>query len=67
MKKVQIKDNHALKRDMFSKAVINTSVSDYQSRLKQIEMRNQKEKEFDELKNDVQEIKTLLKELLGKK
>jgi len=67
MEKVQIKDNHALKRDMFSKAVINTSVSGYHNRLKQKTLQQEKDNEIEELKSDVQEIKSLLKELLGKK
>lgn len=67
----QIENNSSLYRYMSSNAVINTNDSLYQQRLKQIKALKDKQaekeafdKEFDNLKNDVNEIKNLLKSLL---
>jgi len=72
--KVKIKDNVSLSRDTTSGAVINTNSSLYQRRLDEIKNSKieklEKEKfdnEFNDLKNDVNEIKTLLKTLLASK
>ena len=71
---VKIKDNVSLSRDTTSGAIINTNSSLYQQRLNEIEaLKNQKaekeqfDEEFNNLKNDVNEIKTLLKNLLASK
>ena len=71
---VKIKDNVSLSRDTTSGAIINTNSSLYQKRLNEIEaLKNQKaekeqfDEEFNNLKNDVNEIKTLLKNLLASK
>ena len=71
---VKIKDNVSLSRDTTSGAIINTNSSLYQKRLNEIEaLKNQKaekkqfDEEFNDLKNDVNEIKTLLKNLLASK
>lgn len=67
----QIENNTSLYRDLTNSAVINTNSSLYQQRLNQIEaVKEQRVKdesfkeEFDNLKNDVNEIKNLLKSLL---
>ena len=67
----QIENNSSLYRDMSNNAVINTNNSLYEQRLKQIDaLKNKRakdesfKKEFDNLKNDVNEIKNLLKSLL---
>jgi len=69
-----IENNIDLERDITTGAVINTNSSLYQKRLNQIEAlknRQSEKKKFDEefndLKNDVDEIKTLLKTLLASK
>jgi hypothetical protein len=74
MAKVLISDNISLCRDTASGAVINTNSSLYQKRLDEIQaLKNRKEEnnkfeeEFNNLKNDVDEIKTLLKTLLASK
>jgi Tfp pilus assembly protein PilN len=72
--KVLIQDNVSLSRDTTNGAVINTNNSLYQKRLneikalknRQIESKKFKE-EFNNLKTDVDEIKTLLKTLLESK
>lgn len=74
MTKVLISDNVSLCRDTASGAVININSSLYQKRLDEIQAlknrqieKNEFDKEFDNLKNDVDEIKTLLKTLLESK
>lgn len=69
---IVIKDNVSLERDLTSGAVINTNDSLYQKRLNQIQaLKHQEEKEkafndeFETLKDDVNEIKDLLKTLLA--
>lgn len=71
---VKIKDNVSLSRDTTSGAIINTNSSLYQKRLNEIKaLKSQKvekeqfDEEFNNLKNDVNEIKTLLKNLLASK
>ena len=69
---IVIKDNVSLERDLTSGAVINTNDSLYQKRLSQIQALKHQEKkekafneEFETLKDDVNEIKDLLKTLLA--
>jgi hypothetical protein len=71
---VKIKDNVSLSRDTASGAIINTNSSLYQKRLNEIKAlkyqrveKEQFDEEFNNLKNDVNEIKTLLKNLLASK
>lgn len=72
--KVLIQDNVSLSRDTTNGAVINTNNSLYQKRLNEIEaLKNRQieskkfKEEFNNLKTDVDEIKTLLKTLLESK
>lgn len=70
---VKVKDSHALLRDQESNAIVNNSKYEYENymRLKrQREKENDKvsnlESEIDTLKNDVSEIKDLLKSFIEK-
>ena len=70
---VKVKDSHALLRDQESNAIVNNSKYEYENymRLKrQKEKENDKvsnlESEIDTLKNDVSEIKDLLKSFIEK-
>jgi len=66
MSRVKIKDNVGLERDLSSHAVINTSMTAYEARLKQIQKEEKFNEEFSQLKADMAEIKELLKNLGGK-
>ena len=66
MNRVKIKDNIGLERDLSSHAVINTSMTGYENRLKQIKKEENFKNEFSQMKADVAEIKELLKNLGGK-
>jgi hypothetical protein len=63
MNNITIKNNVSLARDLTSGAVINTNDSLYQQKIKD----DQFDSEFNALKTDVNEIKTLLKTLLASK
>jgi hypothetical protein len=62
----QIEDNPNLIRDSYSKAIINTDVEEYEKYL-MLKKRLQKDKtEIDSLKNEVIELKGLVKDLINK-
>lgn len=70
---LRVKDNHALLRDRKSNAIVNDSKYEYDNYMK---LKKQKEKEFnrvnniekeiEDVKNDVLEIKSLLKSIVNK-
>lgn len=64
--KVRIEDNIDLERDVTSNAVINNNTAAYNSRINQIKMKKNQQEEIAEIKNDIAEIKALLKNLGGK-
>ncbi len=62
----QIEDNPNLIRDSYSKAIINTDVEAYEKYLLlKSKLKNDK-KEIDSLKNEVSELKDLVKDLINK-
>ena len=64
--KLRIEDNIDLERDETSNAVINNITTAYNSRINQIKMKKNQQEEIAEIKNDIAEIKALLKNLGGK-
>lgn len=70
---IKVKDNNALLRDQKSNAIVNDSKYEYE---KYMRLKKQKEEEvnrvdkmeteIDDIKNDVNEIKNLLKSFLEK-
>ena len=68
-KTVAVKDNPDLVRDMSSKAIINTNTSAYEERLAQIEkerLDKQQSADIKVLKQDMADIKKMLKNLASK-
>ncbi len=63
--KIAIEDNISLERDLSSKAVINNSRSGYESRLKQKRLAEENQQEIESLKQDISEIKSMLKQIIG--
>ena len=57
-----IEDDENLVRDMNNKAILNTNMTALQAYRK----RRDRDKEMDQLRTDVDEIKSLLKQLLNK-
>jgi len=66
MNEVKIKDEDSLIRDTDSNAVLNSSLSSLENYKARREMMRKKDNEIESLKEDVKEIKQLLKELIGR-
>ena len=66
MDKRKVESSNSLYRDMDTGAVINCNDGAYESYIKQKKIAVQKSLEIDELKNDVSELKVMMKLLLEK-
>tara|TARA_B100002019_G_scaffold141014_1_gene121447 strand:- start:5806 stop:6015 length:210 start_codon:yes stop_codon:yes gene_type:complete len=66
MKKVKVKDSNSLYRDEVSGAILNCSDSEYDNYLFLKEKKLKELTEMDKLKNDVDELKGMMKLLLDK-
>jgi|TARA_B100000035_G_scaffold162939_1_gene138767 hypothetical protein len=66
MKKVKVKDSNSLYRDEESGAILNCSDSEYDNYLFLKEKKLKELTEMDKLKNDVDELKGMMKLLLDK-
>ena len=63
---VKVKDHPHLYRDENTGAIINYDMVGYNQRLKKIEKQKSDKRELDEMKKDIEEIKSLLKDFLKK-
>ena len=63
---VKVKDHPHLYRDENTGAIINYDMVGYNQRLKKIEKQKSDKRELDEMKKDIEEIKSLLKDYLKK-
>ena len=61
MNKIKVKDSGSLYRDEESGAILNCSDSEYNSYLKLKEKKMREVSEMDKLKNDVDELKDMMK------
>ena len=66
MNKVKVKDSGALYRDEESGAILNCSDSEYNNYLKLKQQKLKEVIEMDKLKDDVDEIKDMMKLILSK-
>ena len=66
MNKVKVKDSGSLYRDEESGAILNCSDSEYDSYLKLKQKKMQEVNEMDKLKDDVDELKSMMKLILSK-
>ena len=64
--KIKVKDSGSLYRDEESGAILNCSDSEYNSYLKLKEKKMREVSEMDKLKNDVDELKGMMKLILSK-
>ena len=71
MSRVKVEGYTSLVRDIDSNGIVNTNVSEYQTYMKRIRMRNEQGdqirsavKEINNLKAELREIKGLIKELV---
>ena len=65
-KTVKIEDNPDLVKDLDSGAIINTNSSELYTRRQQISLLQEKDNEIKSMKDDIEELKKLVKNL-GKK
>lgn len=63
---IPVEGNTTLKRDSFSKAIINTDKNAYEKYISMREQKNREREEIDSIKNDLAEVKTLLAQLAAK-
>jgi|TARA_Y100001936_G_C15698449_1_gene469680 hypothetical protein len=66
MNKIKVKDSGSLYRDEESGAILNCSDSEYNSYLKLKEKKMKEVSEMDKLKDDVDELKDMMKLILSK-
>ena len=66
MNKIKVKDSGSLYRDEESGAILNCSDSEYNIYLKLKEKKMREVSEMDKLKNDVDELKDMMKLILSK-
>jgi hypothetical protein len=66
MNKIKVKDSGSLYRDEESGAILNCSDSEYNSYLKLKEKKMKEVSEMDKLKDDVDELKGMMKLILSK-
>ena len=62
--KVNIQDRPGLQRDISSGAVINTDITAYQKAINAKMAAEKKETELQDIKNDVQELKDLMNQII---
>ena len=66
MNKIKVKDSGSLYRDEESGAILNCSDSEYDNYLKLKQQKLRESNEMDKLKNDVDELKDMMKLILNK-
>ena len=67
MKKlIKVKDHPHLYRDEDTGAIINYDTVGYNRRIQKIESQKSQKEELDNMKKDIEEIKSLLKDFLNK-
>ena len=67
MKKlIKVKDHPHLYRDEDTGAIINYDTIGYNQRIKKMEFQKSQKEELDNMKKDIEEIKSLLKDFLNK-
>ena len=63
---IPVEGNTTLKRDSFSKAIINTDKNAYERYISMREQKNKEREEIESIKSDLAEVKTLLTQLAAK-
>jgi len=66
MKYMKVKDQPGLVRDLNSGAILNINTEEIERARERKKLRKEKEQEFEDLKNEVSEIKELLLKLVEK-
>lgn len=63
---IPVEGNTTLKRDPFSKAIINTDKTAYEKYISLRDQKNKEREEIESIKNDLAEVKYLLAQLAAK-
>lgn len=63
---IKVEGHHNLYRDENSGAIVNCDVTSYNQYVNSLTQRDLRRKELDDMKKDIDEIKSLLKELINK-
>ena len=66
MKRLLVQENKKLERDTQTKAILSNDVDGYKAAIARRSLRKSKEKEFNELKNKVDNLTTLVEKLVEK-
>lgn len=66
MKNPLVKENNKLERDLKTKAILSNDTVGYRAALAKRRLRKDKEKEFNELKNKVDNLTSLVERLIEK-
>jgi hypothetical protein len=66
MKRLLVEENKKLERDTHTKAILSNDVDGYRAAIARRSLRKGKEKEFNELKNKVDNLTTLVEKLVEK-
>lgn len=66
MKRLLVKENKKLERDTQTKAILSNDTDGYRAAIARRTLRKNKEKEFNELKNKVDNLTTLVEKLVEK-
>jgi|TARA_R110002050_G_scaffold6507_1_gene26743 hypothetical protein len=66
MKRLLVKENKKLERDTQTKAILSNDIDGYKAAIARRSLRKSKEKEFNELKNKVDNLTTLVEKLVEK-
>jgi len=67
MTKYKIKDNETLVRDAESNAVLNTDLTSLEKYRMRREIENNREREIQKMRDDINDIKSLLTQLIAEK
>lgn len=66
MDKIKVENSNSLYRDLSSGAIINCSTGDYESYLELKNKKLREQREIEDIKNDVSELKSMMKLILDK-
>lgn len=63
---IQVEGHSSLKRDSYSTAIVNTNMNEYEQYMSHRERKLKEIQEIEDLKSDVNEIKSMMKMILDK-
>ena len=61
-KKIKVEDHPNLKRDVRTRAIVNTDSSAYERYMKEKDVRNKQQNEIDSLRQQIEELKNMIRD-----